>query len=297
MGHLGAVQGWFAPAAPGAARRRRSRRCATSTSSTRSSGCRLVLGLAWRRGRARRARRRDARDGARAGPRPTSPGRWSGDRRLRGPRRRDCRPPPGRITPAGGVRGRARTTGATPRTGWPRSRTTGWRCSSRAPCFGTYVWGSPADEPFQALAATPWAVRNAVPLTPAGNIRMLDAIEERFAQGHGSTGARRLPAPQRRQPPRRAQRPRRAATTTPTRCWSTRPSTSRPGIELAADVRPGARRRRAHRGRARPRHHQRWLAERRTPRSRSTRSTSRRPPGRPRTRRPSWSAAPRTCST
>lgn len=54
--------------------------------------------------------------------------------------------------------------------------------------FGTYVWGSPRDEPMQYLARSRWGVRNAVPLTPPGNIRMLDAIEARFAQGKGSTG-------------------------------------------------------------------------------------------------------------
>jgi arabinofuranan 3-O-arabinosyltransferase len=54
--------------------------------------------------------------------------------------------------------------------------------------FGDYVWGSPRDEPMQSLAAGRWAVRNAVPLAPPGNIRMLDAIEERLAQGAGSTG-------------------------------------------------------------------------------------------------------------
>ena len=54
--------------------------------------------------------------------------------------------------------------------------------------FGTYVWGSPHDEPMQALARSPWAVRNGIPLTPPANIRMLDAVEERLNQGFGSAG-------------------------------------------------------------------------------------------------------------
>ena len=61
--------------------------------------------------------------------------------------------------------------------------------------FADYVWGAPKDEPMQALASSRWAVRNVIPLTPPGNIRMLDAIESRMAQGWGSPG---LPAALRR---------------------------------------------------------------------------------------------------
>ncbi len=52
--------------------------------------------------------------------------------------------------------------------------------------FGTYVWGQPRDEPMQSLAGSPWAVRNAVPLAPPQNIRMLDAISHQLDQGRGS---------------------------------------------------------------------------------------------------------------
>jgi arabinofuranan 3-O-arabinosyltransferase len=54
--------------------------------------------------------------------------------------------------------------------------------------FGSYLWGEPRDEPMQPLATSPWAVRNAIPLAPGGNIEALDAIEARLAVGVGSAG-------------------------------------------------------------------------------------------------------------
>ena len=57
--------------------------------------------------------------------------------------------------------------------------------------FGMYEWGTPMDEPMQPLAESPWAVRNAIPLTPEGYIRMLDAVQERLARGEGSAGLAR----------------------------------------------------------------------------------------------------------
>lgn len=54
--------------------------------------------------------------------------------------------------------------------------------------FADYAWGSTRDEPLQFLADSRWAVRNVVPLTPPGTIRMLDGVEERLSQGEGGPG-------------------------------------------------------------------------------------------------------------
>jgi arabinofuranan 3-O-arabinosyltransferase len=52
--------------------------------------------------------------------------------------------------------------------------------------FPTSIWGDPHDEPFQALARTEWATRSSVPLSSAGNIRMLNTIEAQLETGRGS---------------------------------------------------------------------------------------------------------------
>ncbi|TNC34845.1 DUF3367 domain-containing protein [Mumia zhuanghuii] len=52
--------------------------------------------------------------------------------------------------------------------------------------FGDYLWGTTNDEILQALARSPWATRNVVPLAPGSNVRMLDAIEQRLVSGVGS---------------------------------------------------------------------------------------------------------------
>ncbi len=54
--------------------------------------------------------------------------------------------------------------------------------------FGTYVWGTTQDEPLQPLTNAAWEVRNAVPLVQPGHIRLLDALERRFASGRPSSG-------------------------------------------------------------------------------------------------------------
>ena len=55
-----------------------------------------------------------------------------------------------------------------------------------ASAFADYVWGSPQDEPLQALARSPWVVRGAVPLGAPGATRLLDGIESLVATGRSS---------------------------------------------------------------------------------------------------------------
>jgi arabinofuranan 3-O-arabinosyltransferase len=52
---------------------------------------------------------------------------------------------------------------------------------------GRYRWGRTIGEPLEALATSPWAVRDQVPLTQAGNTRVVDAVEAVLSSGRGST--------------------------------------------------------------------------------------------------------------
>jgi arabinofuranan 3-O-arabinosyltransferase len=47
----------------------------------------------------------------------------------------------------------------------------------------TYLWGSTVDDALQPVATGPWTVRDGIPLTPAGYIRLLDDLSLRIAAG------------------------------------------------------------------------------------------------------------------
>lgn len=55
--------------------------------------------------------------------------------------------------------------------------------------FGEYTWGRTIDEPLRPLTSAEYAVRDAVPLTPAGTIRFLDVVEQRLQTGRSIGGA------------------------------------------------------------------------------------------------------------
>lgn len=54
--------------------------------------------------------------------------------------------------------------------------------------FGEYQWGRTIDEPLRPLTDAAYAVRDAVPLAPAGTIRLLDEIERRLQTGRALDG-------------------------------------------------------------------------------------------------------------
>ena len=54
--------------------------------------------------------------------------------------------------------------------------------------FADQLWGLTRDEPLQPLSTTPWAVRDAIPLTPPGAIRAMDSVQRDIAAGRPSPG-------------------------------------------------------------------------------------------------------------
>lgn len=54
--------------------------------------------------------------------------------------------------------------------------------------FGEYRWGRTIDEPLRPLTDAAYAVRDAVPIAPAGTIRLLDEIERRLQTGRSIGG-------------------------------------------------------------------------------------------------------------
>lgn len=57
-----------------------------------------------------------------------------------------------------------------------------------AASFAEYDWGRPLDEPLQALARSPWATRDLIPLGSVGATRLLDDIERVVTSGRPDPG-------------------------------------------------------------------------------------------------------------
>lgn len=71
---------------------------------------------------------------------------------------------------------------------WLAERAPGRALLLPATTFGEYAWGRTNDEPLQALARSPWAVRNVIPLTPGGTIEWMDAVSAALESGRGDPG-------------------------------------------------------------------------------------------------------------
>lgn len=62
--------------------------------------------------------------------------------------------------------------------------------------FANQTWGLTRDEPLQVLADEPWAVRDAIPLTPPGAIRGIDSVQRAIADGRPLPGMANILAQQ-----------------------------------------------------------------------------------------------------
>ena len=255
-GHVGAVDGWFA-ARPARAARRRAVAAAqrAQVRPGHPAAARARPGLGARPGPVRR-------DPA---GRPCRPrlervaftGHDAGDRRRAPPcprcRRASSRPAPRWACP---------TTGSQAADYLAEESDGGVALLAPGSTFGSYVWGTPRDEPLQWLADSRWAVRNVIPLDPAR--QHPDARRGRAPPrpGDGSLAPHGLPAARRGRPPRRPQRPgavrrrprpgagargdrrvARASTRSPSsaRSWAARRTSTRPGGRRGDQLRaPGA---------------------------------------------------------